>query len=269
LSASYRCRAGGSTPDDPVAGSEVVMRASSWASGVLLATAFLLGSPGADRSPVDAAGGCPESPVTLADLIALQAQPGPLAEAYPPGVGFINERARACYGHATLRMRVFVNGTGGIGGASAYSIRPLWLFSPSLIVFPSDAEVEPGVGQGPFTGLYVSPGFADLQSKYARSWVTITGHFMDSRASSCRATGAVGETPGRAQAIRICQSVFVLSSIHRQGDEPDTATLVDARPSRTPSADPRQIATAALAFAAGAVMWLRRGWHRRGRAAAH
>ena len=235
------------------------MRALSLAASVLLALTFILGSPRAGQSPVHAAGGCPELPLTLADLIALEAERGPLAEAYPPPVGFINERARACFGHTTLRFTAFVNRPDGLGGTSAYGMRPGWFFSASLFVFTTQNELDPGFGEGPFTGIYVPPGFGELQSKYARSWVSLTGHFMDSRASRCRATGVAGETPSQAEAIRICQSVFVLSSIGRQGAAPDTATAIDAWPSRPPSSHPGSIAVGLLAGAVAAAMWLRRG----------
>jgi hypothetical protein len=194
---------------------------------ILAASALILGLGATAAPPVLAhAAACPASPITLREIMNLYDSLGPLAQRYPPAVAWINEAGRDCLGGSTLRFRAFVNGTGGIGGSSAYSIRPRWFLGASLIVFASDREVEPGVGRGTFYGIAVPPGFGDLQTRYHRRWVMITAHFGDSRSQRCRADGVPGETPSRREAIGICRSMLVLSSIEPAGrvGAPDTAT---------------------------------------------
>jgi hypothetical protein len=53
--------------------------------------------------------------------------------------------------------------------------------------------------------------------------VTIRGHFDDQAAAGCTASGPAGATPTKAQAIAICRTMFVLTSISRSG-VPDTST---------------------------------------------
>ena len=50
---------------------------------------------------------CPENP-TLADILALDADPGPLSVAYRPDYGTYAESAAACYDNAELRFTAYV-----------------------------------------------------------------------------------------------------------------------------------------------------------------
>ena len=186
---------------------------------------LLAGSPAATTA---SAPGCPRGPVTLQDLIDLERPPGPLAAEFPPAVGFINERALDCFRRRTLHLRAFVNRVEGLGGASAYTIAPQWLWSPRLFVFTTDRELAPGFGDGPWTGVYAPPGLGDLQARYARQWVTLTGHFRDRRATTCRAVGVPGATPDSAQTIRMCQAAFVVSAVEAR------AVSAGARESKRP-----------------------------------
>ena len=66
---------------------------------------------------------CPRSPISVADLVALQADRGPL-QAFPLSVARMNERALACFGGRELRFVAFVDQPGGLGGVTAYTITP-------------------------------------------------------------------------------------------------------------------------------------------------
>ena len=190
---------------------------------LLVCSAAIAVGVGSARPAAALAASCPDLPVTVSDLVGLQRPPGPLAKAFPLGVTPINERALACYGGRELTLSAFVNQTGGIGGVTAFAITPSWIVSGNLIVFGSAREVSPGVGDGPFFFVSTRPSAGDLQRQYARRWVTIRGQFDDRAAATCRASGPAGVTPSKTQAIAICRTMFVLTSIRTSG-MPDTAT---------------------------------------------
>ena len=194
------------------------------------------------------AAACPSGPLRVADLVGLQQDRGPLS-AYRLPVAPLNERASACFGNREVRLIAFVNRAEGLGGASAYTMTPRWLSDPSLTVFGTADELQRGFGSGPFFFISVRPGRGDLQARFARRWVLIRGHFGDSAATTCRAVGPAGSTPSPAQAVAICRTMFVLSSIERSAP-PDTAT--DPRPSAGATVGP---SFASVSLAAGAV-WL-------------
>lgn len=198
---------------------------------------------------------CPRPPISLADLVELQADRGPL-NSFPLAVTPMNERALACFGGREIRFAAFVNRPGGLGGTEAYRITPLWITNPALIVFGSEREVQPGFGDGPFFFISTRPGSADLQTRFARQWVSVQGHFGDPAAQSCTATGAAGLTPNRQQAIAICRTMFVLTGIS-PGSPPDTSTVGPptslAGADRTPQDWP---GTAAIPFVGGLVVFL-------------
>jgi hypothetical protein len=197
---------------------------------------------------------CPRSPVTVADLVALQADRGPL-DRFRMAVVPMNERALACFGGVEIRFVAFVNRPGGLGGTQAYRITPLWITNPTLTLFGSTREVAPGFGDGPFFFISTRPGSGDLQAQFARRWVTVSGHFRDSAAGSCRATGVAGQTPNREQAVAICRTMFVLSSL-TEADPPDTATVGQATRIVASDGSTRDASgTSALPVLAG-VVWL-------------
>jgi hypothetical protein len=194
---------------------------------IVFAAVVLLLAPAASRSAALATSPCPEPPVTLDDLRALELDRGPLATQFMPAVATINERARVCLGDTPLQLLVFVDQPQGLGGVDVYRITPSWLFEPALFVFPTAAELAPGFGDGPFTGLYVPPALGDLQVQLARQWVTVTGHYMDSRASSCLVAGTPGSgVPTDVQAVELCQSVLVVDQVAAASPRPATATQV-------------------------------------------
>lgn len=198
---------------------------------------------------------CPRPPITVADLVELQADRGPLAS-FPMAVTPMNERALACFSGREVRFTAFVNQPGGLGGTEAYRITPLWIANPALIVFGSDREVQPGFGDGPFFFISTRPGSADLQTRFARHWASIDGHFGDPAAQSCMATGAPGLTPSRQQAIAICRTMFVLTAIS-PGKPPDTSTLGPPTPPEgTDEASPGALVDAALPVLVGLVAFL-------------
>jgi len=192
------------------------------AMAIVVLAAWLVRPPSAEAHEV----ACPRSPVTVADLVALQTDRGPL-DRFRLAVVSMNERALACYGGAEIRFVAFVNRPGGLGGTQPYRITPLWITNPTLTVFASNREVAPGVGDSPYFFISTRPGSGDLQAQFARRWVTVRGHFRDSTAASCVATGVAGQTPNRQQAVAICRTMFVLSSLSN-ADPPDTATVGQA-----------------------------------------
>ncbi len=199
------------------------LRTVAAAMAIAVLAAWLVRPASADARQVV----CPRSPVTVADLVALQADRG-LLDRFRLAVVPTNERALACFGGSEIRFVAFVNQPGGLGGTEAYRITPLWITNPTLIVFGSNHEAAPGVGDGPFFFISTRPGNGDLQARFARRWVTVRGHFRDSAAALCRATGTPGQTPNRQQAVAIRRTMFVPSSLS-SADPPDTATVDEAK----------------------------------------
>ena len=200
---------------------------------------------------------CPRSPISVADLVALQADRGPL-QAFPLSVARMNERALACFGGRELRFVAFVDQPGGLGGVNAYTITPPWITNPTLTVFGSDHETAPGVGDGVFFFITTRPGSGDLQSRFAGTWVTVRGHFRDPAAASCTAIGAVGQTPDGQQAVAICRTMFVLTSLVPAG-APDTSTVgLATQPGEPGGPDPIALGLPAISVLAGLASFLAR-----------
>jgi hypothetical protein len=179
---------------------------------------------------VAAAAACPTGAVTFAELIRLGQDRGPLARRFPLPVTTVNERAHACLGSRVLHFAAFVSGPGGVGGASAYRLSPTWIAGPSLFLFGTSRRVD-GLVEGPSLTAAVPPRLGNLHARYLDRWVLVTGRFGDPAARSCRVTGPQGETPSRAQAVQICQAVFVVSSIATLS-APPTTTLDQPTTSR-------------------------------------
>jgi hypothetical protein len=198
---------------------------------------------------------CPRPAISVADLVELQADRG-LLSSFPMAVTPMNERALACFGGREIRFAAFVNRPGGLGGTEAYRISPLWITNPALTVFGSEREVQRGFGDGPFFFISTRPGTADLQTRYARQWVNVQGHFGDRAAQTCTATGVADHTPNRQQAVAICRTMFVLTAIS-PGNPPDTSTVGPPAPlegtNRTPHDAPM---IAAIPLLAGLVAFL-------------
>ena len=114
--------------------------------------------------------------------------------------------------------------------------------------------MPPSFGADPFA----------VQERFRDQWVLISGHFDDSAAETCVATGIEGETPSPAEAIEICRSTFVLSAIGPAPavTPPPTAALAEDEPA-DPLAWP--FPTLLLLTAAGLLVAARgrhrSGWH--------
>lgn len=224
---------------------------------IIIFIAGLIAGPAA-ASPLTAfAVVCPRVPVTVDELVAMQRPPGPLATAFGLGVTPMNERGLACFGRRELVISAFVNEPGGIGGTTSFRIAPGWIVSGNLIVFGSSREVSPGFGDGPFFFVSSRPSAGDLQRRYARRWVTIRGHFDDPTSASCTASGRKDATPSRAQAVAICRTMFVLTSIHTSA-VPDTATSATA-PAVAPAHDSLVPWLLGLVWFLGSMRVIRRG----------
>lgn len=208
-------------------------RFRSVALSVAVAAVGVAAGPAVDRGGGDvAAAGCPTRP-TLAELIALDEDPGALTEAFRPVYGTYKEAALACYGDSGLTVRAFVAAPEGLGGARPYAIEPAWLASPGGFLAATDRVIEPGIFEGPFYPVAIEPGGeADVRA-LERQWALVDGHFDDPSAGSCVVEGAAGEpdTPSAEEAIEICRTSFVLDAIRAAPVLPETTT-------KPPIADP-------------------------------
>jgi hypothetical protein len=168
---------------------------------------------GASAIPSTAAR-CPTEP-TLADLIALDRDPGPLTVAYRPIYGTYSEAATECYGSGELRFVAFVAAPDGLGGTRSYRIEPDWLVSRSHWIAPDDSKQPEGFFSGPFLPVAVpaagETSFADL----AGHWVEVRGHFADPAADTCRVTFGDGASmaPIHSESVEICRTSFVVTAI--------------------------------------------------------
>src|SRR5262249_54082644 len=133
-----------------------------------------------------------------------------------------------------------------LDGISAYGITPGWFYSADLWVYPSVAASHRDTAIPNFYGINTPPRFGDLEDRDADRWVSITAHFDDRRAQSCRATGPPDARPTRRQTIAICQSELVLLSIRPLSSLPETAT----DPPPAPEAGPSGSTVVALTFVA-------------------
>ena len=196
-------------------------------------------------APAVASAVCPP-PGTLADIIAVDAElPGPLTEQFRPVYGVYAEGAAACWPGQEIALTGFVSSPEGLGGTSEFTIEPQWLVSRAHWLSTS-AAVDPDSGPvGPFFPVAVPTGlgFATLEGH----WVRATGHFDDALAATCVVTeGSPDAAPTPQQAVEICKTSFVLTSV-----APLTAPNTDASVTEAP-ADPSTAAPAVLMAVAAA-----------------
>jgi hypothetical protein len=197
------------------------------AAGLLLAG--LLAPPfAAAATPAPA---CPGARVTLQDLLDLAAAEGPLAAKYDTDPSLMSERAVRCFGHRTLRFAGFVRDPGVHGWLPVYGLSPGWFLHIGLFVATTTG---PEAERAPLTSLAIRPGLGDLQAEHVGYWVTVTGHFDDPAAATCRAVGPAGATPTRAQAVAICRSIFVVTGVTRAAT-PSTSTATPSGPANAGS----------------------------------
>ena len=159
------------------------------------------------------AAACPEDP-TLADVIALDRDGGPMTAAFRPLYGTYAEAALACFGNKELQFVAFVAAPEGLGGVETYRIEPLWLVGRDHWLAVDDSMEPEGFASGPFMSVAVSPAGEALFADLDRRWVEVRGHFADPAAELCRVTdGAPPTAPTGPQAIEICRTSFVLTAI--------------------------------------------------------
>ena len=122
----------------------------------------------------------------------------------------------ACRGNNALAVRAYLSGCDGSSGGppTAMGSKAAWLAIPdsrrllrlSPVVEGSDCQWLDAVLQ---PGLRPRAGWQD-------HWATVTGHFDDPAAQSCRLPPAPGDEPwyeGRAQVVRDCRSRFVVTKV--------------------------------------------------------
>lgn len=199
----------------------------------LLLAVSLLAPAAASPVRAEAATRCPTGTITFDNLARLARDRGPLANRFPPAVAGVYERAYACLGSRTLRFRAFIADPGGVGGASAYRMTPRWMLDAGVFLFGTSRRVD-GLVDGPAVMAAVPPRLGTVASRFRDRWVVVTGRFGDPVARTCRAVRVKGETPNRSQAVRICRSVFVVSSVASL-DAPATSTVPAARVGGAPA----------------------------------
>jgi hypothetical protein len=162
---------------------------------------------------------CEPAVATLQTLISLDTYfDGPLATRY--GTPALNEGALECLASTELTFVAFRAAPEGQGGVSAYLVQPDWMDTwqqPRWFVAPTDAEIAPGLGAGPFLAVAVPP---DLQARFeglTGQWVSVRGHFDDAAAATCQLTGnpkpIPGEIPTKADLLAMCRTSFVVMGI--------------------------------------------------------
>ena len=174
---------------------------------------------------------CPP-PGSLADIIAVDATyPGPLTEQFRPVYGVYAEGAASCWPGSEIGLTGHVSRPEGLGGVSSFTIEPFWLVSRAHSLSVTDAVDADSWPVGPFLPVAVPP---DLEAEFielAGRWVRVTGHFDDAIAQTCVVTESdpnLGAVPTQEQAVQICQTSFVLTSVEL------TVPNTDAESSATP-----------------------------------
>lgn len=219
---------------------------------------LLVGSATLTASSVAIAAGCPDPPLTVVELRRLWDDGG-----FAGFMGMTNAAGLQCYGRADVRVIGFVDAAEGLGGTSATYITPSWLTESGLTLYGSANAIRNGMVND-FYVVAIPPGLGDLQARYARHWVSLTAHFDDPAARTCRGHGPKDAGPPTlAEAISACRSIMVMSSIDTTW-APDTATLA-SRSSVPPSGgDLRPAVLAAAALVGGLASARRISPHRRG-----
>jgi hypothetical protein len=223
------------------------------------ALALVVGCIGLARPASAAASAvCPPPPDDLAGLISPDATyPGPLTEEFRPIYGVYYEAAANCWGGAETAVVGFVAGPEGLGGTRAYRIEPLWLVGQAHWLSVTD-DVDPEAGPvGPFFGVAVPPAMESRFAGFEGQWVRVSGHFHDAAAETCVVTEGTPEpglVPTPEQAIEICRTSFVLTSVQAASLPSTDSAAVALTPGREPSPEPAVPAialVAAIALAAG------------------
>jgi hypothetical protein len=148
--------------------------------------------------PVVTPGPCPSRPTTLAALAKIGAA-----------------KAASCFGRSDLTISAYIGTCGGCGGTTIYRWIPDWLggmFAP-LYLAADITTASTGMGD-------VGPAWPDptrhLTIPPEKTPVTVTGHYEDPAASSCRVVpfGAIaGPLPSVDEAVMFCRRSLVVTAI--------------------------------------------------------
>jgi hypothetical protein len=229
--------------------------------------ALLVGGLGmAGPSPAAASAVCPPPPDELAGLISPDAlDRGPLSEEFEPIYGPYAEAAANCWGGTEISVSGFVAGPEGLGGTRSYRIEPQWIADAGHWL-STNSRVDPDSGPvGPFFRVAVPPTMEAKFTRFDGQWVRVSGHFHDPAAETCALTFGTPEpglVPTPEQAIEICRTSFVLTSVDALSLPSTDAAL--ANTARTASPDPTGLLIALIAGGAF-VLVLRRSGSRAGR----
>jgi hypothetical protein len=181
---------------------------------------------------VSASAVCPP-PGTLSQIIGVDATyTGPLTEQFRPIYGVYAEGAAACWPRTEIILTGHVSSPEGLGGVSAFTIEPAWLISRAHWLSVTDA-VDPDIGPvGPFLPVAVPDALEGAFTGLEGRWVHVSGHFDDEIAQTCVATEGVpeaGATPTPEQAVDICRTSFVVTSVEPLSvPNTDTASSITA-----------------------------------------
>src|SRR5262245_56906267 len=103
----------------------------------------------------------------------------------------IRDRVLACFGDDDVTFTAFRADPEGLGGLSAYAVEPKWLDTWTVLggqyyLLADDTQVAPGFYGGPYMTVAVPPNLEATFKKLDGKWVSVTGHFDDPAAQSCR-----------------------------------------------------------------------------------
>lgn len=144
-------------------------------------------------APVDSpvVGACPALPATMVDWLLV---PSPVAT--------------ACFGDKEITFTGWSTDAGGCGGAYAGRFEPAWLAAPfashPFVLTPFESS-SGGCGSAS-----QDPSLTSIPA--TQQWITITGHYDDAAAATCRWTPAgplVSAAISPAYVIWICRNQFV------------------------------------------------------------
>lgn len=189
------------TIDAMVAGGGEIVAVGS-ADGALAAVGAVLVATSPDATIAEWTGdavpprACPTGRI---DIVAIVARPN-------------SDRLR-CFGSRTLRLRAWVAGPTDLGGVSAYKGIPEWLNDP-LSYGTFLQAVDAPFGRANVLVGHLRPG---VRFSRVNTWASVTGHFDDPAADTCRliAYEASTEPVPMARAISHCRSEFVITAIVR------------------------------------------------------
>jgi hypothetical protein len=176
-------------------------RAARLAVAGLLAFALVVTPGRGTTGAVARSAACPTPPVTIAELVRVTEGPG----------------GPACFGGQLLTFRAFVPALEGLGGASTYFIKPVWLddLQGSWVHLGAGRNTAAVVAYvPPDLGRCLGPeGRSCPFSSYRNRWATVSAHFDGPVAQTCRYGGDVRPGGGAKAAIAECQEKLIVLGI--------------------------------------------------------